>query len=54
MKQFFRTVVALALTICGTATVIPVAHAASVKEPDTITIAWLPNNSGNEEKVMRE
>ena len=54
MKQFFRTVVALALTICGAATVIPLAHAASVKEPDTITIAWLPNNSGNEEKVMRE
>ena len=28
--------------------------AASVKEPDTITIAWLPNNSGDNEKTLRD
>ena len=27
---------------------------ASVSEPDTITFAWLPNNSGDNEKALRE
>lgn len=30
------------------------ASSSSVKEPDTITIAWLPNNSGDNEQAMRE
>lgn len=28
--------------------------ASDVKEPDTITIAWLPNESGNDEKALRD
>ncbi len=31
----------------------PVTANASVKEPDTITIAWLPNNSADNEKELR-
>ena len=29
-------------------------YAASVKEPDTIAIAWLPNNSGDNAKALRD
>ena len=37
---------------CGTS---PSSSSASdVKEPDTITIAWLPNNSGDDEKALRD
>ncbi|MBU2699498.1 phosphonate transport system substrate-binding protein [Sporomusaceae bacterium BoRhaA] len=37
---------------CGTST--SPSSASDVKEPDTITIAWLPNNSGNDEKALRD
>ncbi len=36
--------------------IVPTGHtsaASSVKEPDTITVAWLPNNSGDNQKAMR-
>lgn len=52
---------ALVLAACGSATsasgpsaASAAAPASNVKEPDTITIAWLPNNSGDDEKAIRE
>ncbi|AFM40723.1 ABC-type phosphate/phosphonate transport system, periplasmic component [Desulfosporosinus acidiphilus SJ4] len=42
---------------CGTTTTADSANSnsgSSVKEPSTITIAWLPNNSGDNEKAFRD
>ncbi len=52
MRKFVKACVALAL--CITPMAVATVQAASVKEPDTITIAWLPNNSGEQAKVLRE
>jgi phosphonate transport system substrate-binding protein len=39
----------------ATATSAPAAASSgSANEPDTLTIAWLPNNSGDDEKAMRD
>ncbi|OAT85463.1 PhnD/SsuA/transferrin family substrate-binding protein [Desulfotomaculum copahuensis] len=48
-------IIALAVFLlagCGSSSNAP-SNSATVKEPDTITIAWLPNNSGENEKELR-
>ena len=54
MRKFSEIVTVLALFLCTLSATVPAAHAASVREPNTITIAWLPNNSGDSEKALRE
>ena len=54
MKKCVKAIAVLALALCTIPMATLAARAASVKEPDTITIAWLPNNSGEQAKVMRE
>ncbi|KLU60263.1 phosphate-import protein PhnD precursor [Peptococcaceae bacterium CEB3] len=47
-------ITSLVLSGCGTtATSASAASGSNVKEPDTITVAWLPNNSGDNEKALR-
>jgi len=45
---------ALALALSGTVYALPPAHAEAVKEPDTLTIAWLPNDSSDAQAMMRD
>jgi phosphonate transport system substrate-binding protein len=46
--------VALALFLIGGISAAPTANAASVSEPDTLTIAWLPNDSSDALASMRD
>lgn len=45
---------ALALTLIGSISVAATARAETVKEPDTLTIAWLPNDSSDTLSGMRD
>jgi phosphonate transport system substrate-binding protein len=45
---------ALAFAFTGAISATSVASAAAVKEPDTITIAWLPNDSSDAQAGMRD
>jgi phosphonate transport system substrate-binding protein len=47
-------VVALSLALIGGAAAAPTASAATVNEPDTLTIAWLPNDSSDTLASMRD
>lgn len=53
MKKAIQAVFAVTAAVCALAWSAPAVQAQS-KEPDTITIAWLPNNSGDNAKVLRE
>jgi phosphonate transport system substrate-binding protein len=46
--------VALTLSLVGGITVATTANAATVNEPDTLTIAWLPNDSSDTLATMRD
>jgi len=46
--------VALALCLIGGMAAAPIADAATVNEPDTLTIAWLPNDSSDTLASMRD
>jgi phosphonate transport system substrate-binding protein len=50
----FSLVAALVSSLAGCLTIASLAKAASVKEPDTITIAWLPNDSADNQAAMRD
>jgi phosphonate transport system substrate-binding protein len=56
MKKSYLFSLLAALMACLMAGLGPIstAKAATVKDPDHITIAWLPNNSADNEKVLRE
>ena len=45
---------ALSLSLVGNVVAAPAAKAAAVKDPDTITIAWLPNDSSDTLASMRD
>jgi phosphonate transport system substrate-binding protein len=45
---------ALSLSLVGGVVAAPMAKAAAVKDPDTITIAWLPNDSSDTLATMRD
>ena len=50
----FALVVALVPLILTNYSANSKTYASSTKEPETITIAWLPNNSGDNEKALRD
>jgi phosphonate transport system substrate-binding protein len=45
---------ALTLSLIGGVAAAPAANAATIKEPDTLTIAWLPNDSSDTLASMRD
>ena len=54
VKTVSRKIVPFLLMAVLAPSAVSVAEAASTKEPDTITIAWLPNDSGDAEAGMRD
>jgi len=44
----------LTITLFASLSTAPMAHAETVKDPDTITIAWLPNDSSDAQSAMRD
>ena len=55
VKQILSvSAVALTVSLIGGVLAAPTANAASVKEPDTLTIAWLPNDSSDVLAGMRD
>ncbi|MDA3889150.1 MAG: PhnD/SsuA/transferrin family substrate-binding protein [Allgaiera sp.] len=51
---FTASALALAFSLSGGFLAAPSASAASAKEPDTLTIAWLPNDSSDGQAAMRD
>src|SRR5262249_3405777 len=45
---------ALVLALSGGIAALPRANAEAIKEPDTLTIAWLPNDSSDAQAMMRD
>ncbi len=56
MKKMYRLALVgtLVASLLAGHSPVSVAKAATVHEPDYITIAWLPNNSADNERVLRE